>query len=456
MEETGFDAIAPQADLLVAESKYRDILGCAGEQGGKTSIGVRWLKLEITQRHWDKPYNWLVGAPKYKVLNQATIPTFEKVFTRPWGHFNKQEMAFQLLNQGRPWGKIFFRSSTDPDSGIGIPDCKGALLDEAGKCSRQFRYMALGRVARLGGRIFMCTTPYALNWIKKEIIDPYERLESGKTFETPEQKKLAEQIIYRRWASFQNPTYPKEEADRLKATLPPRVYNMRVLGIHDKAEGLIHGEWGEENYAEKPQTQPKERVGSIDWGFDHPMATMVLGAYPQGAYIESVTKQRHLSSSQQRDLIKAKHVIFQPRLWFAGHDRPDMTADLQADGIPIVTYFEMRPDMREVVAGDQKASELIRMKRLRIVRGISQIEDFEDEIETYRWDKDELEEDEGKERPVDTNNDLMACLRYGVVGLASLNLLTEEKVKIDNRMVTRANVDTFKLRTHRRKDWSSY
>jgi hypothetical protein len=454
MEQTVFRLIEPQADLYMADDQYRAILGCAGEQGGKTSVGIRWLKKEITQKYWDKPYNWLVGAPKYKVLNQATIPTFDKVFTRPWGQFNKQEMAFQMLNEGRPWGKIFFRSSTDPDSGIGIPDCKGALLDEAGKCSRSFFYMALGRVARLGGRIFMATTPYALNWIKKDIIDPYERLEQGKSFESQEKEKLARQIIYRRWASFQNPTYPKEEADRLKAILPQRVYNMRVLGVHDKAEGLIHDGWGEYNYIDKLPGGPVTYVGAVDWGFDHPFAAIVIGCYNDGCVIESIVKQRHLGPQKQKDLIKAKHTQFKPKMWFGGHDQPGMIHELNTEGIPIVKYFEYSPQFREVISGDQKATELINAKRLRVLNGIAQVEDFEDEIETYRWDRDEDDDMEGREKPIDTNNDLMATLRYASIGAYSLGLLKQEKIVVlDSRR--KVDRDLFKP-TRKQSIWTDY
>lgn len=451
-----FQFIQPQYDLIEAPASKKWLLGCAGEQGGKTSIGVRWLKAEITERHWDKPYNWLVGAPKYKILNQATIPTFEKVFTRAWGQFNKQEMSFQIIKPGTtiPWGKIFFRSSTDPDSGIGIPDCKGALLDEAGKCSKSFFYMAAGRVARLGGRIFMATTPYALNWVKKEVIDPYEQLMTGRAFDTPEKKRLAESILYRNWPSYDNPTYPKEQADWLKSILPPRIYNMRVMGIHDKADGLIHPMWGEENYTHIPAGEAV-RIGAVDWGFDHPMATIVLAVKDGEVKIESVSKIRHMAASDQIELIRVKHHSFKCKMWFVGHDRPDMREDLKRADVPACTYFDMRPDLREVVAGDQKVSELIMQRKLKMIEQCSGRSDFEDEIETYAWDKDESDDDEGKERPIDKNNDIMAALRYGVVGVMSLNLLAEKRVDWKPNIAVSVHVDHYDAK-RRKKSWGSY
>lgn len=434
------DLIQAQADLYFSDPKYRWLLGCAGEQGGKTSIGIRWLKKEITQMHWNKPYNWMVLAPKYKILNQATIPTFEKIFTPMWGRFNKMEMSFQLLKSQRPWGKIFFRSSTDPDSGIGIPDCKGVFIDEAGKCSRSFFYMAVGRVARLGGRIFMATTPYALNWVKREVIDSFEK-DSGLIHDT---------ILYRRWASFQNPSYPKEEAERLKLILPQRVYNMRVLGLHEKAEGLIHESWGKDNYCDVPRGTPTYIAG-LDWGFDHPMAIIMLGIYGEEAVIQSITKIRHLGPDQQKQLILAKHALFKPKMWSAGHDQPGMISEL-SEKIPIQKYFESIPELRLVNTGDQKVSEWIQTRKLKAIRSIENLADFEDEIETYRWDRDD--DDEPHDTPVDTNNDVMSALRYAVIGALSMGLMRDKPIKyLDIRDATRK--DIFKP-VKKNRDWTDF
>lgn len=441
VKRTRVELIQQQADLYTAPDQYRWLMGIAGEQGGKTSNGIRWLFNEITRKHWDKPYNWIIGAPSYKILSQATIGTFLKKFTPLWGTLNRQQMDFQLKKNGQPWGKIFFRSATDPDSGVGIPECKGGLMDEAGKCSRNFFYMFQGRLARLGGRLYMCTTPYALNWVKKEVIDV---VESGKP------KEIADSIMYRRWASFENPSYPKAEADRLKATLPQRVYNMRVLGLHEKAEGLIHDAWGELNYVPSvPENIVPTYIAGLDWGFDHPLSIVILGCYGQTAIIESVTKIRHLGPDSQKQLILAKHALFKPKLWGAGHDQPGMIAELSS-AIPIQKYFQTLPQYREINPGNQKVSELIQLQKLKIKEGIDGLSDFEDEIETYRWDRDD--EEEARDKPVDQNDDIMAALRYAVITALSMGLLKEEKfVIVDTRQ--RTAHDLFKPRK-KISDWT--
>lgn len=432
---------AGQADLFLADTNhYKTLLGLAGEQAGKTSVGVLWLRKEV-DAYWDVgPFNYIVGANTYKTLKQSTKEKFDEVFTSYMGYYNHKDDFFQLIKEGKEWGKIFFRSQgmdkkSSGDSFIGIPDCRAALGDEVAKWHRQFYIRFRGRLGRLNGAFFGCGTPYAMNFIKKEIVD---KVSTDPT------------IMYRRWTCMDNPSYDKEGIETLRRTLSKTEFDRLVLGILTKAQGLVHSAWGTENYAKVARGTPVYIAG-IDWGFDHAMAIIILGIYNDQAVIESVTKIRHLGPEQVKQLILSKHALFKPKIWSAGHDQPGMIQELSAK-IPIQKYFEQMPQLRMVNIGDQKVSEWIQTRQLKILDSIEGLEDFEDEIETYKWDRED--DEDPRDKVVDQNNDVMSALRYAVVGALSMGLMREKTIKIvDTRDRTRKDLFRPSKKT---SDWTDH
>lgn len=405
---------SPGQDLLWnAPKNVRILLGVAGAQGGKTSFGCIWLSNEI-QEYLGKGYNYVVVCPTYKVLNQSVLPTWCDIARGYPGQPNKQEGTFPLPDGG----KIFFRSATDPDSVIGTPNVKAALIDECGKVSRGSYFAVIERCARLSGRIMLLTTPYGLNWVVKDVIHPFER-------------KQRDDILYVRWSSADNPSYPKEEFERLRRELPHRIFRMRYEGYHDKAEGLIFDDWDDNNWCEQLVLPPETKVyGGVDWGFDHPMALVVRAIVPsKQCYTISIFKKSGLSVTQQLDVIKAKTTQFKVIHWACGHDRPEMTAELGRLGIRAFPYFQMNPNYREVNAGNAKHAELVKKKQIQAFRGIDQWQDLEDEYQTYVWDKDLDVDEYGREKPISINDDLMAAERYCTVGSCHLLTRVVEKAK---------------------------
>ncbi len=433
---------AGQADLFDADTtQYKTLLGLAGEQAGKTSVGTLWLRKEV-DAYWDvAPFNYIVGANTYKVLKQSTFEKFSEVFTSYMGYYNNKDDFFQLMKDGKEWGKIFFRSQgmdkkSAGDAFIGIPDCRAGLGDEIAKWQRQFYIRFRGRLGRLNGPFFGCGTPYALNFIKKEIVD---RAKAGDPT-----------VMFRNWTCMDNPSYDKEGIETLRRTLSKTEFDRLVLGLLTKASGLVHQGWGEDNYRKDVPRGTPIYIAGQDWGFDHAMATVILGVYDQECVIESVTKLRHLGPDQVKQLILAKHAIYKPKLWSAGHDQPGMISDL-ATKIPIQKYFETVPELRLVNAGDQKVSEWIQTKRLKILDNIEGIEDFDDEIETYKWDR--ADDEDPRDKVVDQNNDIMAALRYAVIGAISMGLMKEKKIVYkDPRDGT--SYDLFKPTKKRINDWT--
>lgn len=435
-KHTTFELHPAQVKIYLAGSEKRELVASAGEQGGKTILGAVWLRRQM--RRWGgQSVNFVVGAPTYKVMEQSTRPTFMKLVSEYIGKWDGQDDVFRLRNGG----SIYFRSATDPDSVVGIPDVGAAWIDEGGKCSRMFYINVRGRAARLGGPTLVTTTPYALNWVKKDLIDPYERNERT-------------DIEYSRWRSIDNPAYPKEEYERLKRILPTRIFRMRVEGFHDKAEGLVFDDWGEGNWCDPIPYGEAKVYGGIDWGFDHPFAVTVRAVFEDGlCYGVSIFKKSGLSVSQQIDLIQAKTGMFHVKQWFCGHDRPEMILELQNRGINAAKYFEYAPEYREVNAGNAKHAELIRMNQYKVFRGIDQWQDLQDEYETYVWDKDDADENRTRERPISENDDLMAAERYCTVGM--VHLVTKKPKAAEKPLLVPQKVDRFKF-GRPAKDWDAY
>lgn len=417
--------------------KHKILLACAGEQGGKTKVGSLWFKRLVKAQ--PKKLNYIVGAPTYKIMEQATKPAFLQAFTG-LGTYNGSDDVFTLTTGG----KIYLRSAKDPDSVVGITDCAGAWIDEGGKCPRMFYYNITSRCARMGGPIIITTTPYAMNWIHRDIIVPHD-------------KGLDPTILYAQWKSSDNPSYPKEEYDRLQKILPPSIFRRRLMGLHEKPEGLIFKDFDGGNWIENDQVEWNglENYGGIDWGFDHPFALVVRGMKDGYAFERSVYKRSGLSVSQQLDLIEAKTRMFHVKHWSCGHDRPEMIEELNRRGIPAAKYFEYAPNYREVNAGNQKHAEMVRSKRYKVVRNIDQWEDLEDEYLTYCWERSEEDEERGREKPRDENNDLMSAVRYCTVG--TLQYLTDkiEKPKVPLDYYQKRDMFDPRKKSKRSQSWDA-
>lgn len=373
-------------------------------------------------------------------MEQATLPTFKKLHSDFIGSYNAKDNVFKLKDGRNVW----FRTGTDPDSVEGIPDCVFAWMDEAGKCPRKFWVNFQGRVARREGKILFTTTWYALNWLFKEVWRPFQL-----------NKRSDLHVVS--FNSAQNPTFPDKELERQRTILSPAEFQRKYLGEPGKVEGMVLGGFDLKNWCEPFDTSNFDHYGGIDWGFDHPTA-ITIGAYPgdNKSYLVSAFKRSGLHVTQVLDLIEAKAKMFHVKLFFCGHDRPDMIAELNRRGIPAVPYFEGNNNMREVNAGNQNLDELMRMNQYMVFLGIDQAEDFEDEILSYAW-KEYAEGTESKEKPVSINDDMIAAERYRMVGTQHLLRLDRKDYKLSLEVPsTRIDVWNPNMDEDDKESWDEY
>ena len=154
-----------QQNLILSDSDLT--IAATGTQWGKSQAGTIWMQRQIFEHNNPKD-NFIIGAPTYKILNQSILPYFLRHMGES-GDFNKSDSVFKVHHGGT----VYFRTETDPDSIVGIPNVKAGWLDEAGKLRLYFWENYQARVASKGARTLLTTSPYSLNWMYKNYIKPY-------------------------------------------------------------------------------------------------------------------------------------------------------------------------------------------------------------------------------------------------------------------------------------------
>lgn len=387
------------------DAGIREISLQAGIQGGKTSFGSLAVCKQIgvlSQLH--PGCNFIVAADTYKTLSQATIPTLLKLINRGLGKYNQGKQEINLITGG----KIFCRTSTDPWSVEGIPDCAFAWMDEAGKCSKLFHINVLGRVARLKGKVLYTSTPYAMNWLYKDV-------------EKPALSGERSDIKFIRFSSVDNPAFPQEEFERQKRLLDPRMFRMKYMGVHERMQGLVY-QIGAENFVSELKLVHPRYFAAVDWGFSegHEFAVLVRAIGLDGFRVEvNEFKSASLDPNQQMGICQSLHRTYGVEMFLCDPSRPDMIAALNKAGIPARGFHVGVEAYKTLVAGITEHTALINSGRYKIVRDT--LPHLEDEYSTYHWSEFQ-EEKVPKDVPVKINDHLMDCARMLTVGTMNVHV----------------------------------
>lgn len=146
-----------------------------GAGSGKT-IGGGLKSLKMVLEH--PGIVGIITAPSYKMLQDATIPAYEKVFTRAvLKPINKTDMRAETVNGG----KLFFRTTSDPYLLRGIT--AGFFHMDEGAESPALAFKILQARLRQEGtpqQGWVTTTPKGFNWLHQEFIK--EKRENYKVF----------------------------------------------------------------------------------------------------------------------------------------------------------------------------------------------------------------------------------------------------------------------------------
>ena len=364
-----------------------------GVRGGKTFCGSVWAAKKIQEFPTG---NGLIAAPSYKMLSQATLETFFRIFPQ-YGKYHKQQQSVIELPSG---GKVFIRSADDP-YGLEGMTLDWAWADEAGLMKRLFWTIMRSRLSMARGQGFITTTPYSMNWLYQDMWKPWS---------TGEDKD----IECFTWRSIDNPYFPKDIYDAERRRLSPEEFGRRYEGEFKRMEGLIW-EFPDEQIFD-PANKTIEQivryadraVGSIDWGFspEHPTGIVIAKVKDARYYVIDEFKKSGKTIAEVVQIAKELGKKYNVVTWYADEARPDGIEELRRAGL------RMGDTSKDVITGLSHVGSLIREERLFISknnRGLL------DEMGEYHWDQGTLGEPM-KERPFKVNDDLCDALRYLLMG----------------------------------------
>ncbi len=371
----------------VIGSTRRFILALSGVQGGKTVCGAIWLLTQIYEAYKKgERGDWLIAAPTEKILQQSTLVKFKDFIPSDWGVWREQKKCFELS-----WGdRIFVRSTENPEHLEGMT-IKGAWLDEAGQMKSQVWIYIQARVAIHQGRVLMTTTPYAMNWLYREIM---KRARDG--------DKDYELIT---WKSIENPAFPQEDFDRAKRTLPKAIFERRYLGLFTRLEGLVYPDFDIDTHVIEPFTIPDNwyYFAGMDFGHTNPTCILPIIKDPQNNtyYVIDEFYERE-ASLQKMAAWMSKYPLTKI---FADRQSAHLISELQQQH----GCKNIAPCDNSIDIGIERIGLLLREKRLKFFR--KRCNNTVDELESYHYPPPSQDK-EVKDKPVPFHNHAMDALRY--------------------------------------------
>jgi len=386
------------------EAVARFILLLAGTGGGKTAFGPIWLYREVQKYPEDE---FLVIAPTYKMLQRAILPKFMEFFDEALrlGEYKKADALYQLKTGG-----VVYFGSADKWENLEGPHVRGCWLDEPGRVKFEVWQVAQRRTGIYQAPILLSTTPYNLGWLKTEF---YDRWKAGDA-----------DYFVSQFPSILNPSYPKEEFERARRTMPPWRFKMFYEGRFERPAGLIHPQYE----IVEPFPIPKEwgRYVGLDWGFNNPTAAVWLAQEPGGGlYVYREYYQRGQTFDQ---IARGLHGLTRDEdilLWIGDPSGAQYIAELKRLMIPVRPAEKDGQEKEWVKAGIVKVDEMFRSGRLKI---FSSCKHLLDEAAGWQW---VMVENMATDKPGDEPHHLLDALRYVVTTLAKRAAPASIEVEVD-------------------------
>jgi hypothetical protein len=398
-------------------SLARFVFILAGTQGGKTSFLPWWLNREIDNTAVIAGENdYLAVTASFDLFKLKFLPEMKRVFEdilqrgRYWsglkvielcdpeGHF-WAEKADDIM-----WGRIILRSAQS-EGGLESSTAKAAILDECGMDEfRVNEWEAVQRRLSLNlGRVCGGTTLYNRGWIKTDI---YDRWKAG----DPDYEII-------QFPSYANPSFPKEEYERMARTLPKWKLNMFYRGEFDVPEGLIFSNFDTARHTIDPFPIPDDwiRYGFHDFGGVN-MAGLGVAENPdtEQLIIFDEYLEGHKTTKQHAKEFKT----WKPKRAIGGAWSEDQyRLEFGASGYPI-----LKPSIKDVEVGIDRVFAQFAVDGITIFKTCTMLID---ELGTYSREMDR--DGEVTEKIKDKNDfHLTDSLRYGIATLRA----TTGKIKV--------------------------
>jgi len=371
---------------------------CAtGIQWGKTTVGALFIKA-LMHKHIDEKDNFVIAAPTYKIMQQATLPEFLRVM-QGCGEYSKGDACFKMHNGGTCW----MRTGTDANSVVGITNVRGVWGDEAGLFSLYFHENIQARASVKQAPIIYTTSPYTLNWIYSDYIRPYHK------------GRLQDDVLIIQAQSRENPYFPEEEFQRKKKTMDPRRFNMIYGGEFHKIEGLVYGCFDEDNHViDRTRLEPKTMyVAGVDWGYTNPAVILVFAITPNdGVFLVDEFYQSNRRISEIVQAAERLKILYNIERFYCDPSSPANIAEFNKARLTAI------PADNDIRAGIDAAYELIATDKFHVFSDAAP--HFIDEISMYHYPEEEdvtADKDVKETLPVKQHDHAMDAFRYPIYAM---------------------------------------
>lgn len=395
-----FNVIRPHSEKQEKAifSRKRFIIAATGIQYGKTTIGAIRTKIAM-HTYTDKADNFIIAAPTYKILTQATLPAFLHMM-EGYGEYSKVDALFKMYNGGT----CYMRTATDPDSVVGITNVRHIWGDESGLYPLYFHENLQARSSIKECPIVYTTSPYSLNWVYTDYIRKHQK-----------DPALVPDLELIQARSDENPFFPRKEFEAKRKSMDPRRFNMIYGGEFHKMEGLVYDIFNEELHVVEPRSFDAGTtfIAGVDWGYTAPASIQVLAVTPtDGVYL---CAEFYKTNQTIGMLVEVAHRL--DRMF--GIDRfycdPSSPANIAEFGKAGLTALPADNDIR---AGVDALYELIAKDQFKVIKG--KAPHFLDEVSIYHYPSDEdvgPDKDIKDRLPVKQADHAMDAVRYPVLAL---------------------------------------
>jgi len=354
-----------------------------GVRGGKTLTGSVWLGNQYAKYPND---DHAIVAPTYKILEQATLPTFFRVFPEYKKYYREKASKIQIPG----YGSIFVRSA-DRETSLEGMTLRSCWVDEAGDISRYAWIIIQARTGTSLGQVFLTTRAYGINWLKKDFFELWE--EGNKFYDVIQ------------FETVENPGFAKEEWERVRSSLDPRTFGMMYKGLFSEMVGRVYEQFDERKHVVRtvPYNDLVYVLGGIDWGFTQPAAMVAVGFTKDWtAYIIDEHYRAGQTLAQLGEKAKEWMAKYRVQAYFSDPSEPMNIHTFRQMGIP------MNDANNKVLYGIDRVRKMLGNGKLYVKDTCSNLRD---EFQTYQYAEDKKDVTL-KEEPLKKNDHGLDALRY--------------------------------------------
>jgi len=429
-----------RAQEIVWRSEARVTAAVSGHFGGKSHLGAYWI-LDQTKKYPGQDF--IVCGTNFKTLGNSAIPKMRSLFGlrgMTWEFDQHEQIGFRAANM-EYWlpdgGVIYIRSADRPGSMQGA-HVKGIWMDETVDTTFYVYETLLGRMAGLGGKMLITTTPYDRGWLYEQVYKPW--VAAGRPDGAP-----GSNVCVAQWRSIDNPTYPRAEWENLKAVLPEWRFRMLYEGQFERPMGLVYDCFADSHWINPFEIPPEwPRVIGLDFGFTDPTAAIWIAKAPDGglyAYDEYYKTGWMAYAGQERNeeeeqSVGYKRVVGQQAMRlelideivarcadrhenivgvYCDHDEDLTNYALEQfwDKMGINRVYMAAKGPGSILAGIERNYVLVRQGNFRAFNNLLH---FKDEVDSYSWKVDDTTGEIKKDEPKGGKDHLLDAWRYATVG----------------------------------------